>query len=150
MAVIELHRRTVPGDERALEVMTGQIQPLRLHRRGIQKDVGMLPVALVQVDVRAVSGDRGLVHQTVVDDRRVIVEWIEEPVLQADQPAGDAGRDHRLLGPRRARDTGGVVDIQLGRFPGVQRAGICQPLAPERKALAEAGQERPELGIGTG
>ena len=91
MAVIERERRTAPRIELALVGVPRHVQPLGVERARVEQDGDVLQVALVQVGVEQVAGERRRVHQLRAHRRRVVVVGIEEPVLEADQTAGTSG-----------------------------------------------------------
>ena len=134
------------GKNSALVRVAGHVQVLRNERARVEQHRDVLPVALVQVRVRLVAGERSAGHQARADDGRVVVVRVEEPVLQSEQAAGYAGIDGTGRPGSGAHGAGGV-EVDLRRVPGVEQRGVGQPVVRRADVDRLAVLERAELAV---
>src|SRR5579859_2860925 len=82
-----IERHVAPRNRRPLVAMASHPQPPRSISLGVEKDRYVLPVTLVIVRVLVICPDRiGHHFAWIRDNRGVVVERVEEPVLEGYQP----------------------------------------------------------------
>ncbi len=147
VAGVETQRAIAPRNEDALVAVPSEVEPFWSARAWVEQHIQMLPIALVQVGVELISGERRAIHQAPVDHCRVVVEGVIEPVLEADQ-ARRHGFVGEALGPLRRADRAGVVEVELGAGPWIEQARIGEPAVGRTRADTQPAQDGVELAGG--